>query len=148
MNQTMKTTRSDRRRGNAMLEAGLITPVLFLLLSGVVDLGRAFYFADIAANAARAGSQYGILSSTNAGNTAGMELAARAEAPGLPAAVLAVSPSFYCQDSAGAPLVCKDNPSAEEYVQVNTTITYDLVIPWPGITNPLKIWGSSVMRVQ
>jgi len=50
-----------------MLEAGLITPVLFLLLSGVVDLGRAFYFADIAANAARAGSQYGILSSVNAG---------------------------------------------------------------------------------
>src|SRR5438128_1175123 len=109
MNENVKTPHRDRRRGNAMLEAGLITPVLFLLLSGVVDLGRSFYFADIAANAARAGAQFGILSSVNAGNTGGMQAAARAEAPEVPSAVFAVNASFYCQDSAGNSVACATN---------------------------------------
>jgi|KBSSwiStaDraftv2_1062776.scaffolds.fasta_scaffold696952_2 Flp pilus assembly protein TadG len=148
MKQPLKTKRNDRRRGNALLEAGLMAPVLFLLLSGVVDLGRAFYFADISANAARAGAQFGILSAANAWNTAGIEAAARAEAPELPNAVMAVVVTPYCQNSGGGYVTCSTTPNAEEYVQVNATISYNLVIPWPGLTNPLSITGSSVMRVQ
>ena len=122
--------------------------MLFLLLSGVIDFGRAFYFTDIAAGAARAGTQYGIISSVNAGNTAGMEQAAREEAAGVPSAVFSATASFFCQNSAGTVVDCAANPTAEEYVKVETHIRYDLVIPWPGLANPLRIGGVSVMRVQ
>ena len=140
--------RNRRRRGNAMLEAALATPMLFLLLSGVIDFGRAFYFTDIAAGAARAGTQYGIISSANAGNTAGMEQAARDEAAGVPSGIFSATASFFCQDSGGTTVSCVTNPGAEEYVQVVTHINYALVIPWPGLANPLVIGGISVMRVQ
>src|SRR5437016_4646783 len=87
--------RNRRRRGNAMLEAALAAPMLFLMLSGVVDFGRSLFFADIAAGAARAGAQYGMISSANAGNTAGMEAAARADAAGVPAGILTVNASVF-----------------------------------------------------
>src|SRR5262249_53775685 len=137
-----------RQRGNAILEAALAAPVLFLLLCGVVDFGRAFYFTDIAAGAARAGAQYGIISSANAGNTLGMEQAAKDDAAGVPSSIFSVQASYFCQDSGGGEIVCKDNPNAEAYVKVVTHITYALMIPWPGIANPLNIGGISVMRVQ
>src|SRR5262249_49394928 len=121
---------------------------LFLMLSGVIDFGRAFYFCDIAANTARAGTMWASLSSANAGNTAGMEAAARSEAPELPASALTVTPSFFCQNTAGSVVDCAANPNAEEYVRVVTQINYNLMIPWPGLANPLRLGGISVMRVQ
>jgi len=148
MNVNTETTRKRRQRGNSMIEAAFATPMLFLLLAGVVDFGRAFYFCDIAAGAARAGVQYGIISSANAGNTAGMEAAAKADAVGVPNSIFTAQASFFCQDSGGTVVVCKDNPGAEEYVKVVTHITYALIIPWPGLANPLNIGGIGVMRVQ
>ena len=148
----MKTNNDSKRnrwrRGNAMVEAAFAAPMLCLMLSAVVDYGRAFYFTDIAAGAARAGTQYGIISSANAGNTAGMEAAAKADAVGVPNSIFTAQASFFCQDSGGTVVVCKDNPGAEEYVKVVTHITYALIIPWPGLANPLNIGGIGVMRVQ
>jgi Flp pilus assembly protein TadG len=138
----------NRRRGNAIVEAALAAPMLFLFLSGVVDFGRSFYFADVAAGAARAGTQYGIISSANAGNTGGMEAAARAEATGVPSNIFSVTATFYCKDSGGSTVTCKADPSYEEYVRVETHISYALIIPWPGLANPMNIGGVSVMRVQ
>jgi hypothetical protein len=122
--------------------------MLFLLLSGVIDFGRAFYFTDIAAGAARAGAQYGILSSANTGNTAGMEQAAREEAVGVPAGIFSVTADFFCQNSAGTVQPDCSDPNYEEYVRVRTHINYALMMPWPGLPNPLNIGGISVMRVQ
>jgi Flp pilus assembly protein TadG len=131
-----------------MLEAALATPMLFLMLSGVVDFGRAFFFTDIAAGAARAGAQYGMISSANAGNKPGMEAAARADAVGVPAGIFSATADFFCQDAGGAKVDCAANPNAEEYVKVVTHITYALVIPWPGLANPMDIGGIAVVRVQ
>src|SRR5436190_4324336 len=139
-------TGNRRRLGNAMVEAALAAPMLFLMLSGVIDFGRAFYFSDIAAGAARAGAQYGILSSANVGNTAGMQAAAREEATGVPSAMFSVTAEFYCQNSAGVRQADCSDSTWEEYVSVKTNITYALMMPWPGLANPLNIGGISVMR--
>src|SRR5438876_10182470 len=93
----MKPTFSKRRnqqRGNALIEAGLIAPVMFLMLSGVIDVGRAFYFTDAAASAARAGAQYGVQSASNFNNVVAMEVAALNDA------------NASCTDSSGTAVTC------------------------------------------
>jgi hypothetical protein len=120
--------------------------MMFLLLSGVIDFGRAFYYTDAAVSAARAGTQYGILSAANMANVAGMKAAAEKDAEGI--AGFTAEAEFFCQASGGGGTVPCDNPSAQGYVKVKTAIVYPLMLPWPGIPNPLPVGGLAVMRVQ
>ena len=48
-------------RGNAAVEFALLMPILLLLLSGLIDFGRAFFTSMELENAARAGAQYGFI---------------------------------------------------------------------------------------
>jgi hypothetical protein len=57
--------RSPNQRGQALVEFGLITPAILLLVLLTVDLGRAYYQAIDAAGAARAGARIGIISDTS-----------------------------------------------------------------------------------
>ena len=145
MKSTFKTIRRRLQRGNAMLELGLAAPVLMLMLSGVIDFGRAFYFTDAAVSAARAGAQYGIQSPTNFKNYAGMQLAAQNDAQGIPN--FTATATSYCQDSGGNTALCTA-ASIKGYVQVKTAITYNLMIPWPGLPNPLNIGGIAILRCK
>src|SRR5258708_39701118 len=61
------TTRLARRvlkshRGQALVETALVVPLVFLILSGVADLGRAFYFKVATTNAAREAAHWATLS--------------------------------------------------------------------------------------
>ena len=133
------------RRGNALIEAGLTAPVMFLLLSGVLDFGRAFYFTDAAVSAARSGAQYGIESAANFANYAGMQQAAQNDAAGI--SNFSATASSYCRDSGGNSVACSES-GAKGYVKVQTAITYNLLMPWPGLPNPLSIGGLAIMRSQ
>jgi len=168
----MKPTFNKRRnqqRGNALIEAGLIAPMMFLKLSGVIDFGRAFYYTDAAASAARAGAQYGIQSPANFNNVVGMEVAALNDAnatctnssgtsvtcdpsqSGQQAYIgpykLSATASSFCKDSSGNAVACASS-SARGYVKVVTSITYNLIVPWPGLPNPLAIGGLATMRTK
>ena len=59
--------RSARResRGQALAEVALVAPLFFLMVFGVIDLGRVVWANDIAASAAREGARY---ASVHAGN--------------------------------------------------------------------------------
>ena len=48
--------RSDE--GQSLVELALALPILLLLLLGLADFGRAFYYTTIISNAARAGAAY------------------------------------------------------------------------------------------
>jgi Flp pilus assembly protein TadG len=48
-----------RDAGQTLLEVALLTPMLLLLLLGVIELGRYAYFGILVGNAARAGAAYG-----------------------------------------------------------------------------------------
>ena len=50
--------------GQSLVEFALALPVLLLILLGLADFGRAFYYTTTIANAARAGAEY---AATNAG---------------------------------------------------------------------------------
>src|ERR1700731_148361 len=47
-----------RRRGQALIEMALITPLLLFILLGIVDLGRAYYQYTVMTNAVREGARY------------------------------------------------------------------------------------------
>jgi Flp pilus assembly protein TadG len=145
MKSTIKTIRKPWQRGNALIEMGLATPMLMLLLSAVIDFGRVFYYSDAAVSAARAGAQYGIQSAANFGNHAGMQLAAETDAQDIPN--FSATATSYCQDSNGTAVACTA-AGAEGYVKVATSITYDLILSWPGIPNPLPVGAKAIMRRQ
>jgi len=52
----------EAQRGQNLVEFALLAPFLFLLLLGMVDLGRALYYANDLTNAAREGARVAILS--------------------------------------------------------------------------------------
>ena len=143
--KTILVRRKSGRSGNAMIETALASTLLFLMLSGVIDFGRAFHMSDVAVGAARAGAQYGIQSAANFGNYPGMVAAAQADAQGV--SNFSATAESYCKDLADATVDC-ETVGARGYVKVKTSILYNLIIPWPGLPNPLPVGGSAILRTQ
>jgi hypothetical protein len=54
----------DGQRSQALVEFALVSPVLFLLLFGVIDLGRAIFYYDTLGHAATEGARTAIRAST------------------------------------------------------------------------------------
>lgn len=54
-----------RRRGQALVEFALIAPMLFLLIIGIIELGRLVFFYHTINNAAREGARYAIVHGEN-----------------------------------------------------------------------------------
>lgn len=111
---------SRRERGAAAVEFAIVLPVLFLVIAGIVDFGRAFFTQIQLANAAREGARAAVvlpLGSTPAPTT---EVAARVSAalPGVSDA--AVTPS-YCPSLA--------NPTAKATVVVSRPFSWIVLRP-------------------
>ena len=62
-----KRNLSRRNRGQALVEFALLSPVLMLLLVGVVDLGRALYYQVQTASAARDAARMMVLNANTQG---------------------------------------------------------------------------------
>jgi Flp pilus assembly protein TadG len=58
------------QRGQSLVEFALALPVLLVLLLGLADFGRAFYYTSTIANAARAGAEYAARATVASPNTA------------------------------------------------------------------------------
>lgn len=50
-------SRRPRERGAAAVEMAIILPLLLLVIGGLVDFGRAYYYKSVSANAAREGAR-------------------------------------------------------------------------------------------
>jgi Flp pilus assembly protein TadG len=137
--------------GSSLIEMALVLPVLFLLLMGVVDFGRAYYLAIEVSQAAHTAALYG---SQNPSDVTGMQNAAVADAPDVPSfTTSSVTATYGCECSDGSSPVasCATNPACGGmltvgYVQVNTSVSYSAMFPYPGIPSPLTLRGSARMR--
>jgi TadE-like protein len=56
--------RSSRRRGTAAVEFAFVAPIVFVLVFGMIEFGRAIMVQQIITNAAREGARVAILSGT------------------------------------------------------------------------------------
>jgi Flp pilus assembly protein TadG len=80
------------QRGQELAEFALVFPLLFLLLMGIIDMGRATYYASVLHNSAREAARYGTIQPDD---TAGIEARAEAIAVGIAPAELDVLVTNY-----------------------------------------------------
>src|ERR1017187_2493208 len=84
--------------GQSVLEVALLSPLLVLMLFGMIDLSRWVFQAVEVSSAARAGAQYGaqnLATAADTGSTGGIVTAAKNDVPDIPS--LIVTPSTVCQ---------------------------------------------------
>jgi Flp pilus assembly protein TadG len=133
----------------------VILPVLGLLLLGLIDFGQAYYLTVEVQNAAEAGALYG---TQNQGDIAGMQTVATNDAANVPGISAAATVGCECDDgsvapqspcSTTAPPSCTKGGILVNYVQVNTTATYNTLFhSWliPGLPATIALKGSAKLR--
>jgi hypothetical protein len=141
--------------GSSLIEFAIAAPVLILLLIGLIEMGRFTFFSILAANAARAGVQYGAQNLETAYDTSGITSAALQDAQNLPnwTAANGITVNQLCALDGGPPQQCStpwgSSPPVDTiyYVQVQVSGTFNTLLNYPGIPNPVPISGSATMRV-
>jgi Flp pilus assembly protein TadG len=142
--------------GTSLIEMALLLPILFLLLIGTVDFGRAYYLEIEVSRAAHTGALYG---SQNPTDLTGMTNAAVADAADVSGLTSTAAYGYECSDgtqrsaSCGS-TSCTMTPVAPTgcgfntvyYIQVNTSVTYNAMFPYPGIPTPIVLRGQATMR--
>lgn len=81
-------------RGASAVEFAIVLPVLFLIIAGIVDFGRYFFFQIQLSNAAREGARAAITYQTPPDPSPSINARAMAAAVGVPGA--AVTPVAIC----------------------------------------------------
>jgi len=136
--------------GNLLLEFALSSTLLFLLMFGVIDFSRIFSSACAVQGAARAGTQYGMLSPAHYNDFSGMQTAALNDA-GNPAGMTATASQFCACSIGGArqscPATCSSG-SPETYIQMNVAMTYTTIASYPGVPAITNLAATSIVRVQ
>ena len=138
-----------RTAGSALVEFALVSPVLLLLLAGVLDYGRALRHATAVANAARVGAQYSSRTPANSMDTAGIRAAAVSSAPDLGG--LTVTSTRSCQCSGGSAVSCTGSCGGSKmqiYVQVSVTGNVAAIFNYSGLPYPGNVAARATMRVQ
>ena len=143
-----RATWPRRDTGSSLVELALTIPFFLLLLSGVIDFGRAFYMSMEIAGAAQAGASYG---SQHPSDLAGIQSAAQQDAPDV-TGLTVNTPLYGCECSDGTKYVanCSTKPTCTNNVVYRVSITaattYHPLIPWPGVPSTINISRTAVMR--
>lgn len=137
-------------RGASLVEFAVVAPVLIFLLIGLIEVGRYTTFAIMAANAARAGAQYGAQNLTTALDTTGVASAALRDGQNF--SNFGTTVTHVCSVGGGALGTCPSGAGGVPantvyYVKVQVTGTFTSLLNYPGIPASVPVSGSVVMRV-
>ncbi|MFY9532083.1 MAG: TadE/TadG family type IV pilus assembly protein [Candidatus Acidiferrales bacterium] len=134
--------------GANLIEFALALPLLVVMLLGTIDVGQLAYEYIEVSNAARAGVAYGAQNHVTASDNPGMTQAAKNDA--LNISGLNATPNHFCECSDGSSSTCAVGDCSGsrllEYVQVNTSATYQPWFPCPGIPSSVTVTGTAQMR--
>jgi hypothetical protein len=147
--------------GNASIELALVMSVFAApMMLGTAEAAFMIYDSIEVSNAAHAGAVYGMMSSTFAGDSAGIQAAAQNEATDF-GSKLTVTPTTYyaCSSALGgaqystqsaASAACPANATNHylQFVQVASTASVKSPIAIPGLPSTWTLQGFSVMEVQ
>jgi Flp pilus assembly protein TadG len=134
-----------KEQGTSLLELAFLLPILILLLLGVIDVGRYAELSIRAANAARAGAQYGAQSLADANDWQGIGQAVRDDAP-----TMAPNSSIvcYCSGSPCNPANPCVAPNTEiQYVSVTVKGAFTPLFPYPGLPSFPNVSSTAQMRI-
>lgn len=147
--------------GNAALEFALAFGLIGTpLMLGTSEIAALIYDSIELSNCAHAGAMYGMMSSTFASDTSGIQTAAQSDAADFGSNVTVTSSSYYACSSAvdgtqyttqtAAAAVCPANAS-NHYLQFITVVASMSITPPVQIPGTPKSWtvnGVSTMEVQ
>jgi len=148
-----------RQSGQTLLEVALLTPLLLLMLLGVIEMGRYAHIGILVGNAARAGAAYGAQSLPQSADTPGIQAAADNDFQnnGQIVSNLTVASATSCGcDSSGtiAPAACIGAGagtcvSGHWVVMVSVTAsgTFSGLFSYPGIPPSIAISRTCTIRV-
>ena len=147
--------------GNAALELALTFGIFAMpLLVGGSELASVIYDSIELSNCAHAGAMYGMMSSTFAADTAGIQKAAQAEAADFGTSVTVTPTSYYaCSNTvdgtqyttqSAASAACPANASNHylQFIKVVSNVSVTPPMQFPGLPKTWTMSGSSVMEVQ
>ncbi len=152
-----KSKRRGSEVGAATVEMAFLTPLILLMVMGVVDFARVYYDAIIVTHAARAAVAYGAQSNATSRDFAGIQFAAQQEAQDLvrhdASAGISVTTEQFCRCPSGTVVDCITGncgigSAPEIYLRVTAEKIFKLLIPYPGIPNPIILRRQAVLRVQ
>ncbi|UYN93295.1 MAG: pilus assembly protein [Enhydrobacter sp.] len=113
-------------RGNIIVEFALMLPILFLLLVGLLDLGRYGLQKSAMLHGAREGAQYGIVAPDDTTNVNVTAVNATALAG------VSATSSVFCECVAGTAVSCSTNCGAgvtrKRYITVTTNRSFASVL--------------------
>jgi Flp pilus assembly protein TadG len=153
----LRNLRSDA--GTSVLELALLTPVMLVLLLGIIDVGRYAQLSILVTDAARAGGQYGAQSLVTAADSTGIENAAVEDAPNVLTTSKVCVATWVCYSSSPTtqpPTSCPTTPPSPTcpasalqnvYVQVTTQAAFAPLFHYPGLPTYLPVTGVFQMRV-
>ena len=145
-----RALRNDR--GVAAVEMALLTPVVVVMLLGVVDLGIRVWTNARVVNAANAGIEYAAIKGYN---STAIRSAAQS-ATTVSVTVSAPAPTYGCPTAAGSltsetssTSVCSDGYKAGTYVTVTASDTYTTFAPilWGG-SSSVTLSATAVTRIN
>jgi Flp pilus assembly protein TadG len=139
--------------GNVMIEFALALPIIFLLMAGLLDLGRFSLQKSALLQGAREGAQYGILAPTDTTN-----INTTAQNATSLTGVTATN-SVFCECVAGTTVscsaTCTGSQTLKKYITVTTTMSFGSVLSvatlnfgtFGSFTPPTSITSSVTMTV-
>lgn len=154
--------------GQSLVELALLTPLLLILVIGVMEMGRFAYFAILVGNAARAGAAYGAQTVAQSADTADIQTAARndfqngqnlgslltvasctscgCDTGGTVAAGSCGSPGSGCTGTGAG--TCPSGQHWVVAVSVTATGTFNSMFGYPGIPKSITVSRTCTMRVN
>ena len=146
-------TEEDRKRGKgtAVTEFVLLAPLLMLMMAGAADFARVSYHAIAIVNSSEVGSFWGIQSNVFAVLHDQINQVANDDAGDLEG--VSSSSSIYCDCPGGVEVDCLTGSCGgyglpRLYSRTLVQQSFELMIPWPGIPNPVVIGKETFVRVQ
>jgi Flp pilus assembly protein TadG len=144
--------------GSALIELAFTLAILGVpLLLGTVHFSILLIDSMIVANAAHAGAEYGMVSSTYASDTSYIQAAAQEDASGLGTTLTVTPTTFYVCSTAiagtqystqsAASAACTGSHSLE-FLQVLASATVTPVLSFPGFPNSVALSCTSIMEVE
>ena len=115
----MKNRKNIPKKGQSLVEMALLVPILLLLLSGILDLGRLYYVFVVVTDAAGEGAVYGASYPTD---TAGIQARAAEATQGL-----------VTLDTSNVTVTCATCPNPQSGDEIAVTVEYDFVTLTPFI---------------
>jgi len=146
--------------GNTLIELALVLSLLGVpLLTGTIYFGELLLDSTIVTNAAHAGAEYGMASSTFAEDTSGIATAAQEEATGL-GVTLSVTPTMYyaCSTAIGgttystqaaANTACTGGTNHTlQFIKVATSAIVSPAYAFAGLSKSVTLNSVSVQEVE